>query len=87
MSNPLTNPNNWLSKRSVYFDFDQHNIKPKFRGPIAAHAKYLVQYVQVNLVLEGNADERGRHEYHLSLVQKRAVSVKKALNIVGVSDN
>lgn len=85
-SNPLTDPNNVLSKRSVYFDFDKYNIKPEFSELIAAHAKYLVQHPEVNMTLEGNADERGSREYNLSLGQKRAVSVKQALNVLGVSD-
>lgn len=85
-SNPLTDPNNLLSKRGVYFDFDQYNIKPEFTELVAAHAQYLVQHPDISIILEGNADERGSREYNLSLGQKRAVSVKKALNLLGVSD-
>lgn len=85
-ANPLTDPNNLLSKRGIYFDFDQYNIKPEFTELVAAHAHYLVQHPQINITLEGNADERGSREYNLSLGQKRAVAVKKALNLLGVSD-
>jgi len=85
-SNPLTDPNNLLSKRGVYFDFDQYNIKPEFTELVAAHAQYLVQHPDISITLEGNADERGSREYNLSLGQKRAVSVKKALNLLGVRD-
>jgi peptidoglycan-associated lipoprotein len=85
-SNPLTDPSNLLSKRGVYFDFDKYNIKPEFSELIAAHAQYLVQHPEISITLEGNADERGSHEYNLSLGQKRAVSVKQALNVLGVSD-
>ena len=38
---PLHDPNNILSKRSVYYDFDKSDIKPEFRPLIEAHAKYL----------------------------------------------
>jgi peptidoglycan-associated lipoprotein len=85
-SNPLTDPNSILSQRGVYFDFDKYNIKPEFNELIAAHAQYLVQHPDVSITLEGNADERGSREYNLSLGQKRAVSVKKALNVLGVAD-
>lgn len=85
-SNPLTDPNSILSQRSVYFDFDKYNIRPEFNELIAAHAQYLLQHPDVGITLEGNADERGSREYNLSLGQKRAVSVKKALNVLGVAD-
>ncbi|MCL4157031.1 UNVERIFIED_CONTAM: hypothetical protein GTU68_050677 [Idotea baltica] len=39
------------------------------------------------MTLQGNADERGTREYNLSLAQRRAVAVKRALNILGVSDS
>jgi peptidoglycan-associated lipoprotein len=85
--NPLTDPTNILSKRSVYFDFNRFEIKPEFRDLIEAHAKYLVAHPQTNIKLEGNADERGSHEYNLALGQKRAVAVKSALNVLGVPDS
>jgi peptidoglycan-associated lipoprotein len=85
-ANPLTDPNNILSKRSVYFDFDKYNIKDEYKPIIAAHAQYLTANPTVNATLEGNADERGSREYNLALGQKRAVSVKSALNILGVSE-
>ena len=84
--NPLTDPNNILSKRSVYFDFDKYNIKPEYKSMIDAHAQYLKDHPNANATLEGNADERGSREYNLALGQKRAVSVKSALSILGVGD-
>ena len=86
MVNPLTDPNSILSKRSVYFDFDKYNIKPEFKPLIEAHAKYLTTHPEASCKLEGNADERGSREYNLALGQKRAVSVKSALKVVGVVD-
>jgi peptidoglycan-associated lipoprotein len=84
--NPLTDPNNILSKRSVYFDYNKFVIKPEFRALIEAHAKYLVDHPQASVKLEGNADERGSHEYNLALGQKRAVAVKTAMSVLGVSE-
>ncbi len=84
--NPLTDPSNILSKRSVYFDFDKYEIKPEFRDLIEAHAKYLNSHPALSVRIEGNADERGSREYNLALGQERAVSVRKALNLLGVSD-
>ena len=85
-ANPLTDPNNILSKRSIYFDFDKYDVKPEYRELIAAHAKYLSEHPEAVVRLEGNADERGSREYNLALGQKRAVSVKKVLNLNGTND-
>lgn len=84
--NPLKDPNNILSKRSIYFDFDQFIIKPEYRNTIQAHANYLLNHPDARIRIEGNADDRGSREYNLALGQKRASSVKKVLNIMGVSD-
>ncbi len=84
--NELNDPNNILSKRNIYFDFDSDAIRAEFRPNIEAHAKYLLAHGDAKVKLEGNADERGTREYNVSLGQRRSVSVKKALNLLGVSD-
>ena len=84
--NPLTDPNNILSKRSIYFDFDKDTVKEEFRPLIEAHAKYLAEHGNAKVVLQGNADERGTREYNLSLGQRRAVAVKKSLNLLSAQD-
>jgi peptidoglycan-associated lipoprotein len=83
---PLNDPNGILAKRNVFFDFDKFDIKPEYQELIEAHGKYLASHPDTSVVLEGNADERGSREYNLALGQKRAVSVKKALSILGVGD-
>lgn len=83
---PLKDPNNILSKRGIYFDFDSDAVKAEFRPLIEAHAKYLLANSGAKVILQGNTDERGTREYNLSLGQRRSVSVKKALNLLGVSD-
>ncbi|MDI1298551.1 peptidoglycan-associated lipoprotein Pal [Methylotenera sp.] len=84
--NPLKDPNNILSKRSVYFDFDQYMVKPEYRATLEAHAKYLASHPEASIRIEGNADDRGSREYNLSLGQKRAVAVKETINLLGVQD-
>lgn len=85
--NPLTDPNNILSKRSIYFDFDKDEVKSEFRPLIEAHAKYLSSNSGAKVVLQGNTDDAGTHEYNLSLGQRRAVSVKNVMNLLGVQDS
>jgi peptidoglycan-associated lipoprotein len=84
--NPLKDPNNILSKRSVYFDFDKDEVKAEFRPLVEAHANYLVTNPNAKVIFQGNADARGSREYNLSLGQRRSVAVKKAVNVLGAQD-
>jgi peptidoglycan-associated lipoprotein len=85
-NNPLKDPNNILSKRNIYFDFDSDAVKTEFRPLLEAHAKYLLAHNSAKVILQGNTDERGTREYNLSLGQRRSVAVKKSLNLLGVQD-
>lgn len=85
-NNPLKDPNNILSKRNVYFDFDSDAVKAEFRPMIEAHAQYLIANTNAKVILQGNTDDRGTREYNLSLGQRRSVAVKKSLNLLGVKD-
>ncbi len=88
-SDPLAavrDPNNILSKRSVYFDYDRYDILSRYQPLVDAHAKFLVTQPQVKILIQGNTDERGSSEYNLALGQKRAEAVKKALTLLGAKD-
>lgn len=79
----LTNPDNILSKRSVYYDFDSNLIKDEYKPVVAAHARYLRQHNDTAMRIEGNADERGSREYNLALGQRRANAVKQMMQLLG----
>ena len=85
-SGALRDPNNILSKRNIYFDYDSDAVKTEYRAIVDAHGKYLMANPEAKMILQGNADESGTREYNLSLGQRRAVAVKKALNLLGVQD-
>ena len=85
-ANPLTDPKNVLSKRSVYFDFDSNAVKDEYRGVVTAHAKYMTEKRDSKIRIEGNCDERGSREYNLALGQRRAEAVKKVMTVLGVQD-
>lgn len=84
--NALKDPNNILSKRNIYFDFNSDAVKTEYQPLVEAHGKYMLAHPDAKLILQGNTDERGTREYNLSLGQRRAVAVKKALNLIGVKD-
>ena len=85
-ANPLKDPNNILSKRSVYFDFDSSAVADEYKPMLQAHAKYLSQNAGAKVTLQGNTDERGSREYNIALGQHRADSVKKIMSVMGVSE-
>jgi peptidoglycan-associated lipoprotein len=82
----LRDPNNILSKRNIYFDYDSDAVKAEYQPLVEAHGKYMLAHPDAKMILQGNTDERGTREYNLSLGQRRAVAVKKALNLMGVKD-
>ncbi len=82
---PLHDPNNILSKRSVYFEFDSSLVKEEYRPVVSAHARYLQQHSAAKMRIEGNADERGSREYNLALGQRRADSVRQMMLLLGAS--
>lgn len=84
--NPLKDPKNILSKRSVYFDYDSSSVADEYKPMLEAHAKYLNQNAGAKVTLQGNTDERGSREYNIALGQHRADSVKKVMGAMGASE-
>lgn len=85
--NPLKDPNNILSKRSVYYDFDSSVVKAGYKPMVEAHAKYLATHPDARITVQGNTDDRGSSEYNLALGNRRAESVKKMMSVLGASDS
>jgi peptidoglycan-associated lipoprotein len=83
---PLKDPNNILSKRSIYFDFDKFDVKAEYRPVVEAHAKYLRENPGAKVLVQGNADERGSREYNVALGQRRSDAVKSMLKLLGASE-
>lgn len=85
--NPLKDPNNILSKRSIYYDYDKDDIKDEYRPIVQAHARYLSQNRGAKMLIQGNCDERGSREYNIALGQRRANGVKRLLVLQGATDS
>lgn len=71
--------------KRVHFDFDSSSIDADNRETLEAHAAYLSANEDVNIKLEGHADERGTREYNLALGERRAKAVKRMLAVLGIS--
>lgn len=83
----FSDPNNPLSKRTIYFMLDSSQVQQDFVAIIAAHARYLVANPSRHIVLEGNGDERGSREYNIGLGEQRAKTVASMLKAQGVSES
>jgi len=86
VADPLNDPSSPLSKRSIYFAYDQADIKNEYKSLLRAHAAYLAAHPGAKATLEGNCDERGSREYNLALGQRRADSVKALLKLLGARE-
>jgi peptidoglycan-associated lipoprotein len=82
---PLDDPDSLLAKRTVYFDFDESVILEQDRPVLEAHAQYLSQNPGAAVTLEGHTDERGTREYNLALGERRAISVRQFVSLLGSS--
>lgn len=68
----------------IYFDFDSSEVQTEFAAVLEAHGTYLVEHPSVRVLIEGHADERGTPEYNIALGERRAKSVAKYLQGMGV---
>lgn len=84
---PLKDPNNILSKRSIFYDFDKFDVRDEYRGMVEAHAKYLRDNPGAKTLIQGNTDERGSREYNIGLGQRRSDGVKKLLILLGAKES
>jgi peptidoglycan-associated lipoprotein len=74
-----------LDERVVYFDFDNSEVKSSFRELLKGHGRYLAANPDIQVRLEGHADERGSREYNVGLGEQRAQAVRQILLLQGVS--
>ena len=73
------------SEHIIYFDFDVSNVSDKFAGVLDAHAKFLKANSDIEVLIEGHADERGTPEYNIALGERRAKAVETYLENMGVT--
>lgn len=81
------NSDSCLRQRVIYFDLDKTEIKGEFQAQIACHSKFIRQFPNYNVTLEGNADERGSREYNLGLGERRGNAVQSGLSSAGAPGN
>jgi len=81
---PWNDPNNPLSNRTIYFEFDSIDVPSEYVPVITTHAEFLATNPNISVVLEGHADERGTREYNIALGEQRARAVSNMMKLHGV---
>ena len=71
----------------VFFATNESVLTTASRDTLRKQAAWLRKNPDINVVLEGHADERGTREYNLALGERRANSAKDYLMTYGISSN
>ena len=82
----LKDPNNILSRRSIFYDLDRYDIKDQYKEMVEAHARFLRDNPGMKMLIQGNTDERGSREYNIGLGQRRSDGVKRTLLLLGAKE-
>ncbi|PIE46170.1 MAG: peptidoglycan-associated lipoprotein [Gammaproteobacteria bacterium] len=82
--NVAAGPRSQAKDRVIYFAYDSANIDARAEAIVKAHADYLRKYPNTKIVLEGHTDSRGSREYNIALGERRALSVSKRFQTLGV---
>jgi peptidoglycan-associated lipoprotein len=72
-----------MNLQTIYFDFDKSDIRENVRPALKSNGDAL-RKTGITVRLEGYCDERGDEEYNLALGERRATSVKRYLENLGV---
>ena len=70
--------------QTIYFDYDQSEIRPDQRAKLQANAQFLRENGSFRLVIAGHCDERGTREYNMALGERRASATMQYLVSLGV---
>ena len=71
----------------VFFATNETVLTTASRETLRKQAAWLRKNSNINVVLEGHADERGTREYNLALGERRANSAKDYLMTYGISSD
>ena len=74
-----------LASRIIYFEFDSAKLTSESISLLEIHGNFIAGNGEVQVRLEGHADERGSREYNIALGDRRAQSVRRVLLFQGAS--
>jgi peptidoglycan-associated lipoprotein len=71
----------------VFYDFNKATLSSDADATLGRQSAWLAKYPNVNVLVAGNADERGTETYNLALGQRRANAARDYLVAQGVSES
>jgi peptidoglycan-associated lipoprotein len=71
--------------KPIFFAYDRDDIDAAGQAVLVANAQLMKKYDKMTITIEGHSDERGTAEYNLALGERRALTTKSALVILGIS--
>ncbi|MCP4076273.1 MAG: peptidoglycan-associated lipoprotein Pal [Gammaproteobacteria bacterium] len=74
-----------IASRVIYFEYDSAKVNDESMALLEAHGDFMSSNGNVNVILNGHADERGSREYNIALGDRRAQSVRRILLFQGAS--
>jgi peptidoglycan-associated lipoprotein len=70
----------------IYFDFDTDSLRADAIATLDAKVAVLKARPDVQIKIEGNADDRGSGEYNLALSGRRSAAARRSLPARGIAD-
>jgi len=70
--------------KTIYFDYDQSEIRPDQRATLQANAQFMRENGDFKVLIAGHCDERGTREYNMALGERRASATMQYLVSLGV---
>jgi len=74
-----------LANRSIYFEFNSAKLSDESLSILEPHGAFIAENSNVDVRLEGHADERGSREYNIALGDRRAQTVRRVLLLEGAA--
>jgi peptidoglycan-associated lipoprotein len=71
----------------AFFDYDQIALRDDARHILQQDADWLRKWPSTRIMVEGHCDERGSAEYNLALGDRRAETVTKYLESLGINES
>ncbi len=69
---------------AVYFEYNSSKLTQETVGNLGKAAKFLSDYPNLRILVQGHCDERGSSEYNMALGESRARAVKEYFSTYGI---
>jgi peptidoglycan-associated lipoprotein len=71
--------------KDIFFEFNKYEIRPEASNQLQIAARFLLEYPEIRVLIEGHCDEIGTVEYNVRLGERRTQVTRDFLVAQGVS--